>query len=160
MASTSGDAGPAEPDSHEPPAADRPDLGGTVPSTELTVLYDEGCAVCVRARDWLLTQPCLVRLELVGAGSVEARRRFGSVPWLGTELVVVDEVGRVWAGPAAFLVCLWATVRYRPWAYRLSRPSLAPLAARFFRFGSKRRDRWSAFLAPQEHECSWCAADT
>jgi predicted DCC family thiol-disulfide oxidoreductase YuxK len=107
----------------------------------LTVLYDERCGVCRRARDWLMAQPTHVRLELLAAASPSARTRYGSVPWLGEELVVVADDGRVWAGPAAFLTCLWATRRYRPWSYRLAGESLAPLAERFFRMVSKRRGR-------------------
>jgi hypothetical protein len=59
-------------------------------------------------------------------------------------------------GPAAFLTCLWATVRFRPWAYRLATPHLAPLAERFFMFVTKRRDRWSAGLGRDDPTCSWC----
>lgn len=123
----------------------------------LTVLYDESCAICRRARDWLLTQPCLVEVELLPAGLPPVRRRFlGTEQWLGRELVVVDDRGRAWIGPAAFLTCLWATVRYRSWAYRLATLGLAPLAERFFRLVSKRRDRWSSWLRRDDPECSWC----
>jgi predicted DCC family thiol-disulfide oxidoreductase YuxK len=122
----------------------------------LTVLYDESCAVCRRCRDWLLTQPCLVEVELLAAGSATARARYGGLPWLGRELVAVDEGGRAWVGPAAFITCLWATVRYRPWAYRLSGRALAPLAERFFLFVSKRRSRWGAWLERDDRDCSWC----
>ena len=124
--------------------------------TTLTVLYDERCALCRRCRDWLLTQPCLVPVELLAAGSAEARARFGGLPWLGRELIAVDDQGRAWVGPAAFLTCLWATVRYRRWAYRLSTPKLAPLAERFFMMVSRRRDRWSGRLDPNDSDCSWC----
>jgi predicted DCC family thiol-disulfide oxidoreductase YuxK len=127
-----------------------------MPTTKLTVLYDEKCAVCRRARDWLLTQPCFVEVELVASGSAAARDRYGAVPWLGRELVAADQDGRVWVGPAAFLTCLWATVRYRPWAYLLSGPTLAPLAERFFMFISKRRDRWSGWLRRGDPSCTWC----
>src|ERR687887_1959282 len=126
-------------------------------TSKLTVLYDESCALCRRCRDWLLGQPCLVQVELLPAGSVLARSRFGSVPWLGKELVVVDQRGRVWVGPAAFLTCLWATVRFRPWSYRLAGPTFAPLAERFFMLVSKRRDRVSAWAVRRnESDCSWC----
>jgi predicted DCC family thiol-disulfide oxidoreductase YuxK len=125
-------------------------------TTRLTVLYDEKCAVCRRARDWLLTQHCFVQVELVPAGSAVARSRYGSVPWLGSELVAVDDIGRVWVGPAAFLTCLWATVRYRSWAYRLAGPTLAPLAQRFFMFITKRRDRWSGWIGRDDPSCTWC----
>jgi len=123
---------------------------------KLFVLYDERCAVCRRARDWLLTQPCFVEVELLPAGSSAARRRFGAVPWLGKELVVADDQGQVWVGPAAFLTCLWATVRYRAWSYRLAGPRLSHLAERFFLLVSKRRDRWSAWLGRDDTDCSWC----
>ncbi len=126
------------------------------PTERLTVLYDESCAVCRRCRDWLLTQPCFVEVELAPAGSPEARARFGEVSWVGKELVAVDDAGRVWVGPAAFLTCLWATVRYRPWAYRLAGPRLAPLAERFFHLVTKRRDRFSAWITREEPDCTWC----
>jgi predicted DCC family thiol-disulfide oxidoreductase YuxK len=121
----------------------------------LTILYDETCALCRRARDWLLTQPCLVPVELLAAGSEEAQRRYAGLPWLGQELVVVDENGNAWVGPSAFLASMWATARYRSWAFRLSRPELARHAERFFRWISKRRDRWSARIH-EDPECSWC----
>lgn len=124
--------------------------------TRLTVLYDERCGFCLRCRDWLLSQPCLVEVELLPSGSEEARARYGKLPWLGRELVVVDETGRGWIGPAAFITCLWATARYRPWAYVLSHPRLTPMADRFFLFVSKRRDKLSAWFSRQDRNCSWC----
>jgi predicted DCC family thiol-disulfide oxidoreductase YuxK len=105
----------------------------------LTILYDEACAVCVRCRDWLALQRSFVELEFLGAGSAEAQRRYGEVPWLREELVVVSDDGAVWAGAAAFLVSLWALRDYREWSYRLSGPALAPLAERFFESLSKHR---------------------
>ncbi len=124
--------------------------------TTLTILYDERCVLCRRAAAWLLTQPCLVTVELLPAGSVEARARYGALPWIGSELVAVDEHGNAWVGPAAFLACMWATARYRSWAFRLSRPALAPHAETFFKWISKRRDRWSRWVATDDEECSWC----
>ena len=121
----------------------------------LTVLYDERCRFCLRCRDWLLGQPCLVEVELLAAGSTEARQRYGSVPWLGSELVVFDDRGRGWVGAAAFLICLWATARYRPWSYRLSRPAFAPHAERFFMSISKRRGRWSRAIHGDD-DCTYC----
>lgn len=129
---------------------------GAVAPESLTILYDESCEVCRRARDWLLTQPCLVPVELLPAGSAEAQRRYAGVPWAGSELVAVGDRGDVWVGPAAFIVSMWATARYRSWAFRLSRPHLAPRAESFFRWISKRRDRWSAWLMRGEEDCSWC----
>jgi predicted DCC family thiol-disulfide oxidoreductase YuxK len=127
----------------------------TEPTRRLTVLYDERCRFCLRCRDWLLGQPCLVEVEMLPAGSPAARRRYGALPVLGDELVVFDDRGRGWVGAAAFLVCLWATARYRPWAYRLSRPAFAHHAERFFLFVSKRRDRWNRWL-DQDDDCTYC----
>jgi predicted DCC family thiol-disulfide oxidoreductase YuxK len=126
------------------------------PTRKLTVVYDETCSFCLRCRDWLLAQPCFLEVELLAAGSPMARSRYGQLPWLGNELVAVDDRGRAWIGPGAFLTCLWATVRYRQWAYRLSTPTLAPLAMWFFKVISKRRDRWSAWLGRDDPDCSWC----
>ena len=121
----------------------------------LTVLYDESCALCRRCRDWLLTQPCLVEVELIPAGSPFARSKYGAAPWLGNELVVVNDEGYAWVGPAAFVTCLWATARFRSISYSLARPTLAPYAEKFFMLVSKRRDRFSS-VEPEGSECSWC----
>ena len=124
----------------------------------LTVLYDERCALCRRCRDWLLTQPCLLPVGLVPAGSVAGEARYASVePWLGKELVVMDDAGRSWVGPAAFLTCLWATARYRSASYTLSRPGLSQCAERFFMFVSKRRDRFGRWVQDTD-DCSYCDA--
>jgi predicted DCC family thiol-disulfide oxidoreductase YuxK len=138
----------SEPDAALPPAA---------PATRLTILYDERCAFCLRCRDWLATQPCLIEVDLLPSGSHEAKQRFGAVPWLGRELVVVDDQGHVWVGPAAFLMCLWATARHRHHAYLFARPRWAPHAERFFMYISRRRDRLGAWLGKDRpDDCSWC----
>ena len=115
----------------------------------LTVLYDATCALCLRCRDMLATSPTLVPLELLASNSAEAYARFGLVPWLGEELVVVSDEGDVWAGAAAFLMCLWAMEETREWSYRLSTPTLAPLAERFFAAFSANRSRIAAFMRPR-----------
>lgn len=123
----------------------------------LSVLYDESCALCRRCRDWLLTQPCLVQVELIPAQSPFARSNYAAVDaWLGKELIVVDDKGHVWVGPAAFLTCLWATARYRSVSYALARPKLAPLAEKFFMMVSKRRDRFGRAPEVKDSDCSWC----
>jgi hypothetical protein len=63
------------------------------------------------------------------------------LPWLGDQLVVVADDGRVWAGTSAFLLCLWALRDWREWSFRLSGPAFAPLAESFFRFISAERRR-------------------
>jgi predicted DCC family thiol-disulfide oxidoreductase YuxK len=125
-------------------------------TTRLTILYDERCRFCRRCRDWLATQPCLVAVELLGAGSASARERYGDLTEV-TDLVVIDDGGQVWTGPDAFVVCLWATARYRSWSYRLSQPGYARHAERFFRHVSKRRGAWGSRLPEDgEEECVSC----
>jgi len=116
----------------------------------LTVLYDDECALCRRCRHWLEHQATYVPVDFLAAGSAAARERFGEVPWLGAELVVVSDDGDVWAGSAALLVCLWATVGYRRWAYRLSGRLLAPMAEEFFHHISRNRRRIGAFVGSKD----------
>ncbi len=110
------------------------------------VVYDESCALCRRCRHWLEWQPTYLPLEFLTTGAAREDDRYAGVPWLGAELVVVDEAGEVWVGAAAFLVCLWATRGWRSWAYRLSGPAFAPLAERFFYAISAHRGRISTLL--------------
>lgn len=112
----------------------------------LTVLYDGTCALCLRCRDFLARSRPLVPLELLACQSADARERYGAVPWLGEELVVVSDEGDVWIGAAAFLVAMWALADYREWSYRLSGPAFAPLAERFFVALSSQRGRIAAFF--------------
>ena len=77
----------------------------------LTVLYDPRCALCQRCRAWMQHRPATWRSAFVACSGAEARARYGDIPWLGDELVVVGDGGEVWVGPAAFLTCLWALSR-------------------------------------------------
>ena len=122
--------------------------------TKLTILYDERCAFCRRCRDWLAAQPVLVETELLGAGTREARRRYPDLTVGGKELVVVDEQGQVWIGPAAFEMCLWATARYRSLAYQLSHRGRAKVGDVFFELVSKQRGRLSKVF--DDPECEAC----
>ena len=98
--------------------------------TAYTVLYDPGCPLCSRFRDWLVRQPTLVPLELVPAASDEARRRFPTLDHARTlqEVTVVGDDGSVYVREHAWVVCLWATAKHRPLAERLATPSGLPLA--------------------------------
>ena len=117
----------------------------------LTILFDPSCALCQRSRAWMLRQESYLRLDFVACSGPEARARFGDIPWLGDELIVVADNGDVWVGPAAFLTCLWALVDWRAWSFRLSGTAFAPLAERFFRSLSSRRKGIAAWL---DHECA------
>jgi predicted DCC family thiol-disulfide oxidoreductase YuxK len=109
----------------------------------LTVLYDAACPLCVRCRAWMEQQVSFVELEFLASASAAAVERYGEVPWLGSELVVVSDHGEVWVGPAAFIVALWALEDYREWSYRLSGDSFSKMAERFFYALSHRR-KWVA----------------
>ncbi|MDN4171778.1 DCC1-like thiol-disulfide oxidoreductase family protein [Nocardioides sp. SOB77] len=100
------------------------------PTTGITVLYDAGCSLCSRFRDWLAAQPVLVRMDLVAAGSAEARWRFPTLDHERTllEVTVVGDDGALWTGEHAWVMCLWATARHRATAERLARPQWLPLA--------------------------------
>ena len=116
----------------------------------LTVLYDPDCALCRRCREWMSRQPAFVELRFAPATGSDARARYGDIPWLGDELVVLGDGGEVWAGPAAFLTCLWALEEWREWSYRLAGSAFAPMAERFFAAISNRRRALSVWFG---HEC-------
>ncbi|QOV36073.1 DUF393 domain-containing protein [Streptomyces ferrugineus] len=96
----------------------------------LTVLYDAQCSLCTFVRDWLVRQPQLVPLEMVPAGSDEARRRYPGLDHGATldEITVVGDAGQVYRGGAAWIVTLWALREHRGLAHRLSTPSGARVA--------------------------------
>jgi predicted DCC family thiol-disulfide oxidoreductase YuxK len=115
--------------------------------TTLTILYDAECVLCRNCRAWMERQGAYVHIDWLPCTSPEALAAFGVIPWLGAELVVVADDGRVWAGAAAFLTCLWALREWREWSYRLATPALAPLAERFFRAFSAERRRVGALFS-------------
>ncbi|WP_193606648.1 DCC1-like thiol-disulfide oxidoreductase family protein [Nocardioides lijunqiniae] len=96
----------------------------------LTVLYDADCPLCARFRSWLAGQATLVPLELVAAGSPEARARFPTLDHDRTlaEITVVGDDGSIWTHEHAWVMCLWATRAHRGLAERLARPAWLPLA--------------------------------
>ncbi|MGV9994135.1 thiol-disulfide oxidoreductase DCC family protein [Streptomyces sp. NPDC003374] len=113
-----------------PAVADGGAGAARVPVRGLTVLYDAECSLCAFVRDWLVRQRQLVRLELVPAGSEEARRRFPGLDHRSTleEITVVGDCGQVYRGAAAWVTVLWALREHRPLAHRLSTPAGARLA--------------------------------
>jgi predicted DCC family thiol-disulfide oxidoreductase YuxK len=96
----------------------------------LFVLYDAGCPLCRRFSRWLGDQPLFVPLELVAAGSLEARQRFPGVDHEATlrEITVLADDGRIWTNEHAWVMALWATATHRHTAERLSRPGMLPVA--------------------------------
>ena len=129
----------------------------------LALLYDEDCAFCRRCRAWLEGRRSMVPLLLVPSDSPAARALTGGrVPHDGRELVVVDDRGAYWAGPDAFLVCLWALEGYRGWATLLAFSWLRPFARAFFAVVSRQRGLLSRLFpdqAAREGPCCGGAID-
>ena len=98
----------------------------------LTVLYDPECGLCRRSHEWLADQPKLVELNFVPCASEEARKRYPLLDHDVTrqDLTVISPEGAVYFGPKAWLMVLWALVRYREWSYRLASPELLPTTKR------------------------------
>lgn len=115
---------------------------------QLTVLFDASCGLCRRAARWLRAQRAYVRLELIPAAGIEARRRFPGLDRASTleRLTVVADDGRVWRGAKAWVMCLWALEGYRGWAATLGHPDRLPWARRFVDRVSRNRHRISAWL--------------
>ena len=111
--------------------------------------FDAHCPFCQSCADWLGQRATHVPLRVVPSDSREARERV-NIPWLGHELVVVHDDGRFWAGPAAFLLCLWALRGGRSVASLLSGDILAPLAMSLFGMLGAKRGSISSLLG---HRC-------
>lgn len=124
--------------------------GRTAPVRAITVLHDPDCPLCAALGSWLMKQRQLVPLDLVAAGSPEARRRFPRLDHDATlaEITVVGDGGQVYRGSAAWVVTLWALAEYRPLAHRFSTPAGAHLArgavlaAAKYRSAGRRPEGW------------------
>jgi len=113
----------------------------------LVLLYDAQCAVCVRCRELIEAREPLVPLRFVACRSHEARTRYGSVPFLVHELVVVDDdSGAWWAGSAAFVMTFWALASTRMLAELMTTSLLAPTTHTLFTWISANRSAlgWAA----------------
>ena len=90
----------------------------------LYVIYDATCELCRRCRVWLARQPAFVPLIFVPLQSSKLSRRFPGIERLHPEeeIVVINELGDVWQGGAAWVMCLWALREYREWSQRLAHP--------------------------------------
>jgi predicted DCC family thiol-disulfide oxidoreductase YuxK len=117
----------------------------------ITLIYDETCELCRHARRWLEGQRTYIPLDFLAAGQAQTMERYAHVPWLGEELVVVADDGRVWVGPAAFITAMWTTQKFRGWSYRLSGDTFSGMARHFFHTLTTERGRISALL--KTHSC-------
>jgi predicted DCC family thiol-disulfide oxidoreductase YuxK len=114
----------------------------------LYILYDDHCGLCSWAARWMLRQPTYLGLTFIPAHSGLARTLFPNLTHVGgpEDLVVISDVGGVYRGGDAWLMCLYALVEYREWSLRLARPALRPLARSAFAMLSKQRSRISHWL--------------
>ncbi|WP_165225008.1 DCC1-like thiol-disulfide oxidoreductase family protein [Aquisphaera insulae] len=116
---------------------------------KLFVLYDSRCGLCSWARRWLASQPAIIPLTFIPAGSPLAARLFpGLTPpdEDPDELVVVSDDGAVYREGSAWIMCLFALEDYREWSNRLAHPLLLPLARQGFALLSRRRASVSRWL--------------
>src|SRR5262249_11935228 len=90
-----------------------PEGRGSAAGSGLTILYDASCPFCIWCREWMEGQPRFVTLDFLDCNSAVAQSRYGMIPVLRSELCIVSDTGDVWWGPAAFLMCLWALIRWR-----------------------------------------------
>ncbi len=126
----------------------------------LTIIYDETCELCRRCRHWLATQPTHVELVFYACGDPRVADLYGDLPWYRIELMVLSDAGHAWVGPEAFLMCLWATRRWRGTSFRLTGTAFSPMAERFFHALSDRRATISALLEPHTCDGATCTPAT
>jgi predicted DCC family thiol-disulfide oxidoreductase YuxK len=118
----------------------------------LYILFDARCELCRQLKHWLETQPVLIELRFVAAGSEEARRLFPSIPAAAEELIVISDRGEVYSGNQGWIMGLWALAEYRDLAYKLSSPLLLPLARSAFAAISRHRREISEWLRGEDSE--------
>lgn len=107
----------------------------------LTIFYDPRCGLCAKFRTWLEAQPTRVVVEFLAYDSAEALARFPGLAGLGADrdVVVLADDGRWWQGDAAWLTCLWTTIQYRDWSFRLASPVFQPVVKKAIHLISENR---------------------
>lgn len=139
---------------HSPDSPDTPDHSW--PPRRLTVIYDDQCELCVRCARWLSNQPTLVELRCVPSSEPDVYDLYGDLPWYRLELMVTTDSGRAWVGSDAFVMCLWATARWRATSFTLSRGSLSHTVEAFVHALSSGRSVVSSMLTPTTCESGAC----
>lgn len=124
----------------------------------LVLLYDAECAVCVRCRELIEARDALLPMRFVSCRSHEAKQRYGSIPFLVHELVVVDEeTGAWWAGSAAFAIVLWSLAGWHVVAEILLSPLFVPFTDALFRWVSAHRADLAFLVGAPSCENGACA---
>jgi predicted DCC family thiol-disulfide oxidoreductase YuxK len=120
----------------------------------LYLFYDDRCELCRRLKLWLEGQPTWLPLRLLPAGGDQMRQLFPGLEEVASaeDLVAVNDEGEVYLNNNAWIMCLYALVRYRDWAFRLSHPLLLPLARQAFEALSRNRSLISRWLSTSNPE--------
>lgn len=107
----------------------------------LTIFYDARCGICGKFRAWLESQRMRVPVMFLAFDSAEAGELFPGLEQMGADrdLVVLSDDGSWWQGSPAWLTCLWATVEYRDWSFRLAAPAFQPLVKKAVHLLSENR---------------------
>lgn len=93
-----------------------------------------------------MAQPQIVPFRFVAAGEPWVEQWLGGLVPVGDDLVVIDDWGRAWVGPDAFVVCLWGLNRYRSLSVRLQQAGGRLLAKHVFHSVTAGRGVASLFL--------------
>lgn len=111
----------------------------------ISVFYDARCGMCRSVKTWLEQEPKFVALHFVAYDSRLAAGLFPKITdWHPErEILALSDEGGLYRGAGAWILCLWATVRYREWSLRLARPALRPYAEKLCRAVSRNRRRLS-----------------
>ena len=107
----------------------------------ISVFFDGRCGLCRSVRGWLEREPQFVALHFVSYDARLAREIFPRIAdWQpDREILALTDEGDLYQGAGAWILCLWATVRFRPWALRLARPALRPSAEKLCRVIARNR---------------------
>jgi predicted DCC family thiol-disulfide oxidoreductase YuxK len=107
----------------------------------ITVFYDARCGLCGTVKSWLEREPKYVKLFFVPYDSQHARELFPKISdWQPErEILVLTDEGGLYRGDGAWILCLWATVRYRPWSLRMAKPGLRFYAEKLCKLISRNR---------------------
>ena len=89
----------------------------------LTLVSGVAWPLSPRARQWFAREPKFVRMDVEAPGSDGLRRRFDALPAGAGEcdLAAIADDGRMWRGPSAWVMALWALEAHRRTAVELSR---------------------------------------
>ena len=114
----------------------------------LYLLYDEHCELCCRLKQWLVDHESWIELRLIPSTSAGVLQMFPGLDRVATadDLVAITDQGEVYLNNRAWIMCLYALVEYREWAWRLAHPLLLPLARQAFEAVSRNRHTISRWL--------------